>query len=721
MIEETHAALGLRVRVTYCGVPNERLPVLMRRVTLHNIGTAPLTAQVLDGLPQIVPFGLGEAPLKLMSRTMEAFAEIRHIEARLPFYKLKVEPSDKPEVQWIDGGYFPFTVQDGHAVPIIADPDLVFGADTSLRSPLAFKLNAAIDPSAGRRDTLTGCAFAQLAVSLAPGESTAWASYFGQAPDWGAASALRDRILLRPRYADEKQQENTALIRGLMAQFDLLAGPAQLGAYTRQAFLDNTLRGGQPVVIDGPRGPRVFHAFTRKHGDTERDYNFFELAPTCWSQGNANFRDVNQNRRSENFVYPGVDATNIETFFELMQLDGNNPLVIQAERFCLPAEQLPALLAAWSEARAPHWQALLAQAFSPGQLMEALLDAGHAGAAADALFEQVLGLADKLQEAAHGEGYWVDHWIYNLDLLDSHAALYPDRQRALLLERADFSYFDNDHVVQARSKKYVLRQDGAVRQSHAVVQDAGKTRLIAGRAADPQKMRSGRGLGPVFRTTLLAKIVSLLAVKSSLFDPFGVGLEMEAEKPGWCDALNGLPGLLGSSTHEAQALRRGLAFARQAVTRHLSPAGALLLPREVAELVQSVTDILQQADLQNFLPTWQHLATRREAFRVETRLGVLGQDQLLSAPRLLVFFSAVERVLAHGLAGAMDGAGLSVSYYIHEVTAFERLPATAPLPGPGAPAAPVFVAALRFRQKPVAAFLEGAVHALRAAPDLASA
>ena len=54
---------------------------------------------------------------------------------------------------------------------------------------------------------------------------------------------------------------------------------------------------------------------------------------------------------------------------------------------------------------------------------------------------------------------------------------------------------------------------------------------------------------------------------------------MEAEKPGWCDALNGLPGLLGSSTHEAFALRRWVTFVRLAVTEHLRVGEGVKLPR----------------------------------------------------------------------------------------------------------------------------------------------
>ena len=728
-IEELHAALGLRMRVVYFTVPGESLPVLARHVTVDNISSQALRADVLDGLPQIVPYGLEEKLLKQMSRTMEAFAEVRHANDGLPFFKLKVEPSDQPEVRWIDGGFFAFTLREGQPVPMLADPDLVFGSDTSLRTPLPFARGDRIDPQAARTDTLTGCAFASLSVAIEPGASTSWTSYFGQSADWEAARTFRERVAQEALYVTRKRHENTELIADLSERFALIAGPSQLDPYTRQAFLDNTLRGGQPVAIDGPRGPRVFHTFTRKHGDMERDYNAFELAPTYWSQGNANFRDVNQNRRSENFIFPQVDASNIETFFGLIQLDGNNPLVIQAEEFCVPPDQFALLWQDWPAGNTAAWQAFLAQPFSPGELLEALLEAlpkalleaPATPQAARPRFDAILGRADKIQGAAHGEGYWVDHWIYNLDLIDSYAALYPDRLHALLVERADFGYFDNDHIVQPRDKKYVLRKDGSVRQLHAVVKDADKARLIARRTEQPHAMRAAHGLGPIYRTTLLAKTLNLVAIKASLFDPCGIGLEMEAEKPGWCDALNGLPSLLGSSTHEAFALQRWVGFARRTVQEHLGLAGAVLLAVEVAAFVRSLTEILERADAQDFFPTWQALATRRETFRAETRLGVAGDEACVTGAEVLRFLAAIDSVLTRGLARAVDSSGLPISYFTHEIVEFERLADDAlPRHFADEPAA-VHVQALRFIQKPVSAFLEGAVHALRSSADPAKA
>ena len=719
-IEETNASLGLRVRVVYFTLPQENLPALVRSVTVENIGNQPLQADVLDGLPQIVPFGLQESPLKSMSRTMEAFAEIRHVTEHLPFFKLKVEPSDKPEVKWIEGGFFTFTMHQGQSVPVVVDPDLVFGSDTSFRTPLAFIEQSDINAYRSRRETLTGSAFAQIALTLEAGQSSSWESYFGQVPAWENARTFRERVAASQGYATGRRTANSQLIRGICERFALLAGPPALDPYTRQAFLDNTMRGGQPVVVAGESGTRVFHTFTRKHGDMERDYNFFEVAPSYWSQGNGNFRDVNQNRRSENFTYADVGISNIETFFNLIQLDGNNPLVIQSEKFCLSPMAIQKLATRWHLAETGKWQGKLGTPFSPGQLMETLIKAYGTPEISQPWFELIIGMADKVQDANHGEGYWVDHWIYNLDLLDSYVALFPDQTHSMLFGQRLYTFFDNDHVVNPRAKKYVLRPDGSVRQLHAVVKDHEKAKLIAARSEQPRLMRDKHGNGTIYSSTLFEKLLCLLAVKATLFDPFGVGLEMEAEKPGWCDALNGLPGLIGSSTHEAYALQRALTFVAAAIKTHDS-AQEILLPTEVLGLVRSVTDILTAADPHDFFATWDTLATAREAFRENTRFGIESATQQITSTALLAFVNAVQFTLARGLVKAQDMQGLPISYFINEVARHEVLPAEPVGNGKDDETPTVHIRAMKFRQKPVTAFLEGTVQALRSVESVQDA
>lgn len=67
-------------------------------------------------------------------------------------------------------------------------------------------------------------------------------------------------------------------------------------------FLDNALRGGIPLMLgddddgmynaDEDPNLKVFHVFSRIHGDLERDYNEFVLSPTFFSQVSFQFYDA---------------------------------------------------------------------------------------------------------------------------------------------------------------------------------------------------------------------------------------------------------------------------------------------------------------------------------------------------------------------------------------------------------------------------------------------
>ena len=53
-----------------------------------------------------------------------------------------------------------------------------------------------------------------------------------------------------------------------------------------------------------------------------------------------------------------------------------------------------------------------------------------------------------------------------------------------------------------------------------------------------------------FTVSVIAKLSILGLLKFSTLDPMGMGVEMEGGKPGWNDAMNGLPGLVGSGMAE---------------------------------------------------------------------------------------------------------------------------------------------------------------------------
>src|SRR4029077_20665531 len=177
------------------------------------------------------------------------------------------------------------------------------------------------------------------------------------------------------------------------------------------------------------------------------------------------------------------------------------------------------------------------------------------------------------------------------------------------IERRDFTYYDNYHVVQPRHKKYQRRADGRIRQLDAVVEDPVKLRMIRSRPLDPHKVRTKNGEGAIYQTSLFVKILGLIAMKAATLDPFGVGIEMEADKPGWCDALNGLPGLLGSSVNEAIELGRWAEFILHHLPGILASGETVPLAEEIFNFLKAVGEALTLARPHDFFKTWDTLAS----------------------------------------------------------------------------------------------------------------
>src|SRR5204863_7123639 len=109
--------------------------------------------------------------------------------------------------------------------------------------------------------------------------------------------------------------------------------------YCGQTFLDNVMRGGLPLVLKTEEGLVNFNVYSRKHGDPERDYNNFVLSPTYFSQGNGNYRDVNQNRRNDVWFNSDVKESSVVNFLNLVQADGYNPLTVKGAVFAIKDEK----------------------------------------------------------------------------------------------------------------------------------------------------------------------------------------------------------------------------------------------------------------------------------------------------------------------------------------------------------------------------------------------
>ena len=136
----------------------------------------------------------------------------------------------------------------------------------------------------------------------------------------------------------------------------------------------------------------------------------------------------------------------------------------------------------------------LGKAFTPGSFLEfmeykkvELLKGSYAE-----LLDKVLAISSKEDLADFQEGYWVDHWIYNNDLLEQYFSIYPDRIEDLLVKDCSYTYYDNYEVVMPREKKYVLTPNG-VRQLGSVIRIREKEELIKSRETHPYMVRTENG------------------------------------------------------------------------------------------------------------------------------------------------------------------------------------------------------------------------------------
>ncbi|MBN1311184.1 MAG: cellobiose phosphorylase [Anaerolineae bacterium] len=661
-IEEVHLGLGLKANVLYFTLPGEPLAGLVRQVTFHNTGSRPLVLEALDGMPAVVPFGVDNNFLKHMGRTIEAWTDVVNIEEGIPFYKLRATAVDTTEVYAIQGGNFALAFADGDLLPAAADPAAVFGFDTAFAAARPF-YEGGMDAVFGAQQNIearTPCAFFGAALELAPGTSQTITGLYGYAAE---LSLLTQQVstFLTPGYIDARRSQGRALIADLTEPIATQSAIPTFDAYCRQTFLDNIMRGGWPVVLGGRH---IYHVYSRKHGDMERDYNHFFLAAEPYSQGNGSYRDINQNRRSDVFFEPRAGEFNIRLFTSLLQADGHNPLVVKGTTFSLPVEKLPEVLA---QVEQPDGLTeLLSEPFTPGRLLKI---AGQSGLRMDeqAFLDLVLGMCQQSIEADPGEVYWVDHWTYNLDLIESYLAVYPERKAALLFDSEPLPFYDSASTIQPRSCKYVLA-GGEPRQLNAISEDEEKAALIASRAEQPRWVRTQHGCGEVFRLPLFSKLVLLAALKFATLDPLGMGIEMEAGRPGWCDAMNGLPSLFGSSMPETFELLRLIDFLLEALK---SEKRDVSLPVEGQTLLQ---EALAHIDHEDRFARWDATAAAREAYRESTRLGFDGAAIDVSAGSLLDDLERMRAAVHDGARRAVDmNGGLPPTYLTYRVSAFDVL------------------------------------------------
>ncbi len=665
-LEEMNLAHNIQTLVSYYTLPGEKVGALVRKLTIKNTGSENMDLEVLDGMPACIPYGVDQLSIKTMGQTIKAWMQVEDVEDQLPYFRVRVSTEDAASVTQVQGGNFSFAcLADGTRLRPIVDPEVVFGYDTTLTQSVGLIQNPVeklLDCKQVAQNQFP-CSFYGTSKSLKPKEELVIYQVIGQV---GSKEILKQFMegKKNTKYFEEKREEANQLTEAICTGIETSTASKEFDAYCKYTYMDNVLRGGYPIQLGKDK---VFYIYSRKHGDLERDYNYYATSAEYYSQGNGNFRDVNQNRRCDTFFFPFVGTENIKTFYDLIQLDGYNPLVIEKVNYAIRSEKAESILSSLEEEKQQKLLAFLSKPFTPGTLSMELEDLEpEKTELTNELFLQLTENAERQVNAAFGEGYWSDHWTYNQDLIEEYLTLFPEKEKDILLNQ-DYTYFLSQKNVNRRAKRYA-KAAGGIRQYHALDEKSAK-------AGMEKLVRAEYGKGEVINSSLLEKLILLCSIKFATLDAYGMGVEMEGGKPGWYDALNGLPGIFGSSMAETYELKRTLEYTIGAIKKYVTEVELL---SEVAQLIQGITEcvrsekesLLKEMEVIGF---WNKVNDVKEAYREQIYSGVSGERTSLSKEILLAAMEEWNLVLSRGIEKACSFEnGICPTYFSFEVTEYEE-------------------------------------------------
>lgn len=441
---------------------------------------------------------------------------------------------------------------------------------------------------------------------------------------------------------------------------------------------------------------------------------------------------MSQNRRLDVLINPAVKDFNVRMFLSFIQADGFNVLTVAGTNFKVPPDSIATVIDALnlSNDSVPTMTKLLSKSFRIGQLFLDLAGKVTSSLSKDEMLHIIM--TNSVQEFAgsyNQNGYWSDHWTYTLDLIDNFLAVYPDLEEYLLFDAEPVPFFFSPAVVKPRAQRYMPMSDlgsnitkirvySAVMQKDDSLYPTERKEAFKSIMAAPDFMADAWAQGgywqrsvngSIFKVSPLSKLVILAVIKFSSLDQSGMGVEMEGGKPGWNDAMNGLPGIIGSGMPETYEMLRILNFARDALIKH---SRAVSFPEEFAEFLYTLVDSLNlfsadNSDIAEF-KYWNSSNNAREAYRAAVLTTFSGKLVEISANELVAAISLMQDKTQMGINKALTATGgLSPTYFYHECVEFEILSAN-----------PVTVAAKKFIKHDLPLFLEGPARHLKVIPDI---
>jgi hypothetical protein len=572
--EETNDDLGLTFTLSWATSEHYGF---VRRCSLRNEGSRSWDIRLLDGIQNIMPYGVTKAMQSEKSVLIDAYKKNELVQdVGLGLFTLSAQPVDRPE--------------PSEALKA----STVWSAGLQPSSMLLCSRQVDGFRSGGVLETETevraqrGAYFVESRFDLPPGEENRWmivADIDKDATDvvsliseLGRPSELAASVEADIRAGSERLRSIVGSSDGLQITEDRLTTARH---YTNVLF--NVMRGGvfddnyrvdredllsfiqsfnaivaqdaksafdrlppittrrdvmQAAKEGGPQLERLCLEylpliFSRRHGDPSRPWNHFRIDLRAEDGSvrrgyEGNWRDIFQNWEALGRSFPGYLESMIAKFVNASTADGYNPYRITN--------------------RGIDWE--VTDPDDPWSFI----------------------------------GYWGDHQIiYSLALLRQFVDHYPERLPELLSRRL-FAYAN----VPYRIKPY----EDLLRDPHATIDfDDAKEKAIEERVAEIGA--DGKLLwrdGEVVLVPLAEKLLVPVLAKLTNFIPGG-GIWLNTQRPEWNDANNALVGF-GMSMVTLFQLRDYLAFMRSIVGD--SSAEAFEMSSEVAALLANVDDIFER-------------------------------------------------------------------------------------------------------------------------------
>ena len=655
-------------KITYSTVPHQDYAALIRKVELKNISNKTLNIELCDGLPIFFPHGLSNFCYKELVSLMAAYCQVFGLDKNMPFVKFKTSTGDCSEVKEVtEGNGFISIDNNNNKLKNIVDLYNVFDGNTDLIDPLMFKklsYDQFINQEQQTENKLP-CAFTTTNVDLKKNDSFTIYSIYGTFDNEELFNHHLKNIQVKD--IEKLMADNEELINNLLSTIESKTNIPLFDKYLKQSLLDNNLRGGFPISLTNNK-ENPYYIYSRKHGDMERDYNAFNIPSTYYSSGSGNFRDVCQNRRSDIYLYPFIKDYNIHTFFNLIQIDGQNPLTVSPNSFTLSKEADSLENYGFGKDFADKFN----KEFTPSIIYTYLKDVKNSSNIEE-IFDDVIKNSKQVIKANFGEGYWVDHWTYLVDLLINYRSVYPDKMEELLFND-DYKYFYNLVYVEPRSEKYCYINENKIRQYGAIdlkkLKDENEKLHFDIKKTYWLKDKNDNEI----KTNLISKIFNLILTKFSTLDSRQLGIEMECEKPGWNDAMNGLPGIFSSGLSETVELLRLINFSIDSFSAFNEKNIDLLVEQfDLFDAINNGINKLINKTISSF-EYWDLATSARELLRKTVHYNVDGTIKSIHISMAISLLRKMKTILSRGIKEAKEiGKGILPSYLIYEVKDYELM------------------------------------------------